>query len=249
MSKVAPLVRTSLPDQIVAALRREILTGVYQPGDNLPPERELAERFGISRSTLRKAMMILAHEGWLEVVQGRSNLVKDFRTSVGLEVLPGLLLSCPEAVINPRVGELMVENAALLCQQILVAASKKARPADKARLLEILAAQTDNLDLSEFYENEFRLYQELLRIGDNLVLQMAHNSQVRLFRKMLAHGIIKEGAYPLPRYHEINRILIEAVCEGDERRIKSLMESYRKDMEDSFNRFLKNIGIEFSGRE
>jgi len=249
MSMEAQVVRISLPDQVVATLRREILTGVYQAGDNLPPERELSERFGVSRVTLRKALMILAREGWLDVVQGRSNAIKDFRTSVGIEVLPELLISCPEVLVKPPLLEMLIENSAGLCTQILVAASRKARPSDLPRLLELLARQTHKLPLTEFYENEFYLYHEFLRISDNLVLSLAYNSQVKLFRKLLAQGLIRERPYPLPRYHEINRSLIEAVCGADERKIQSLMAKYKKDMKHAFNRFFRNMGIELSGRD
>jgi DNA-binding FadR family transcriptional regulator len=236
--------RITLPDQIVAVLRREILTGGFQPGDHLPSERELAERFGISRITLRKALAVLAQEGWIEIVQGRGNTVLDFRTSVGIEVLPELFLSCPEAVMSPPVFETILANSAWLYEQILLAAAEKAKPEDEPRLLKLLSAQTEEVGLEQFYENEFRLYRELLRIGDNLLLQMAFNSQVKLSRKLLAQGLVRDLPYPLPLYHTINRSLVKAVCAGNRGRVQSLMSKHRPDMEEGFRRFFRNLGIE-----
>jgi DNA-binding FadR family transcriptional regulator len=44
---------------------------LLNPGDRLPPERELAARLGVSRSTLRVALQNLVDAGWLEVRRGR----------------------------------------------------------------------------------------------------------------------------------------------------------------------------------
>ena len=93
-SGVTAIKRISLLDQIAAVLRKEIFTGVYQPGDKLPSERELADKFEISRLTLSKALRLIAQEGWIEISQGRNMVVKDFRTSVSLDVLPETEKSC-----------------------------------------------------------------------------------------------------------------------------------------------------------
>ena len=39
---------------IIEALRADIAAGSYRPGDRLPPERELVERFDVSRLTVRR---------------------------------------------------------------------------------------------------------------------------------------------------------------------------------------------------
>ena len=240
--------RITLPDQVVAVLRKEIFTGVYSPGENLPSERELAERFGVSRITLRKALAVLAQEGWIEIVQGRGNTVLDFRTHVGAEVLPELFLSCPEAFINPQIFETIVANSAGLNEQILLAAAKKAKPEDEARLLEILARQTEAIELEEFFENDFSLIRELLRIGDNLILQMASNAETKLSRRVLARGLVKERPFPNDVYLHVNRLLIQAVCARDADRVRSLLKKNRKALEEGFLRFFKNLVLEHKGR-
>lgn len=53
-----------------------IFNGVYKDGENIPPERTLAENFNISRVTVRKALGLLQNEGILESVQGSGNIVK-----------------------------------------------------------------------------------------------------------------------------------------------------------------------------
>lgn len=64
-------IRVPKAGEIVAAqLRKEILTGALKAGDMLPPERDLMERFGVSRPTLREAYLILQSEQLIEVRRG-----------------------------------------------------------------------------------------------------------------------------------------------------------------------------------
>lgn len=57
----------SAHDQIVGALAHEILSGVLKPGDKLPMEADLLDRFGVSRTALREALKTLAAKGFLSV--------------------------------------------------------------------------------------------------------------------------------------------------------------------------------------
>ena len=58
---VYKLVRTSrLYEQIVQQIEESIVKGVLKAGDQLPAERELAQRFGVSRTAVREAVKGLA---------------------------------------------------------------------------------------------------------------------------------------------------------------------------------------------
>jgi len=61
--------------QLAEHLRQLIIQGVLADQDVLPGEREMAERFGVSRVTVRKALQVLAEEGLLEQRQGSGNFV------------------------------------------------------------------------------------------------------------------------------------------------------------------------------
>src|SRR5262249_30271910 len=52
-----------------------ILSGRFRPGDRLPPERQLALGFGVSRPTIRQALRVLAASGLLESRIGSRTLV------------------------------------------------------------------------------------------------------------------------------------------------------------------------------
>jgi DNA-binding FadR family transcriptional regulator len=66
---VAPLTTF---EETVERLGNAIKLGLLSPGSRLPPERELAGQLGISRSTLRQAIVTLVQSGHLTSVRGRS---------------------------------------------------------------------------------------------------------------------------------------------------------------------------------
>ena len=63
--------------KIYNTLKREIVSGDFSPGDQIPPEPELCERFGVSRITVRRAIQTLAQEGYVSVKQGIGTQVLD----------------------------------------------------------------------------------------------------------------------------------------------------------------------------
>jgi DNA-binding GntR family transcriptional regulator len=65
--------------RLAAELRREIQDGVYAPGDQLPSETQLVERFKVSQPTVRAAVAVLRAEGLVESVHGRGTFVRERR--------------------------------------------------------------------------------------------------------------------------------------------------------------------------
>ena len=64
-----------LHHQVYLDLRRGLDDGVYAAGDRMPPERELAQHYGCSLITVRRALSELVHEGRIERVRGRGTTV------------------------------------------------------------------------------------------------------------------------------------------------------------------------------
>lgn len=68
---------TSLHRQVYLVLRDRLLGGGFAPHEQLPPEPQLCEQFGVSRITLRRAVADLVADGLLERVQGRGTYVTE----------------------------------------------------------------------------------------------------------------------------------------------------------------------------
>lgn len=64
-----------LYQQLYRQLRYKIEAGDWLPGTQLPSEREMAAYHGICRQTARKALELLAYEGYVAVHQGRGYFV------------------------------------------------------------------------------------------------------------------------------------------------------------------------------
>ena len=71
--------------QIAAELRADILAGRVAPGERLPNEQVLAERFGVNRHTLRQAVQALAREGHVQVRQGSGTYVRELVLDYALQ--------------------------------------------------------------------------------------------------------------------------------------------------------------------
>jgi DNA-binding FadR family transcriptional regulator len=66
----APIRPTRASSDVIAQIRRAILSGLYRPGDRLPTEREMAQQFGVSRVTVRDALRALEANGLVRVKVG-----------------------------------------------------------------------------------------------------------------------------------------------------------------------------------
>jgi GntR family transcriptional repressor for pyruvate dehydrogenase complex len=75
---VYKVLRTSrLYEQIVQQIEESVLNGSLKPGDQLPAERDLAERLGVSRTAVREAVKALREKGLVEAYSGRGTFITD----------------------------------------------------------------------------------------------------------------------------------------------------------------------------
>jgi GntR family transcriptional regulator, transcriptional repressor for pyruvate dehydrogenase complex len=68
--------KTKVYAEVAAQIQGLIAAGRLNPGDKLPPERELAEIFGVSRSSVRDAIRVLEMQGLVEPRHGDGTLVR-----------------------------------------------------------------------------------------------------------------------------------------------------------------------------
>jgi len=73
-----PMARTKPPEyrRIADDLRMRVQSGEFAPGDLFPPEKDLAQHYGVSGGTIAKALNALNSEGWAEKHQGKRAVVR-----------------------------------------------------------------------------------------------------------------------------------------------------------------------------
>jgi DNA-binding FadR family transcriptional regulator len=92
-SVLQPPDRQRVDEQIAASIAGAILDGAFPPGSTLPPERELAERLNVNRTSLRQGLARLQQMGLIEAKHGSGNVVRD-----------------PEGLTHPAVVEALVRK-------------------------------------------------------------------------------------------------------------------------------------------
>src|SRR5262249_9227490 len=83
--------RQKVAERVATSLRRAIVEGRFGPGDAPPPERDLADRYDVNRSSIREAMKRLEAWGLVRIRHGGATRVSDFFLSAGLEIVPYLV--------------------------------------------------------------------------------------------------------------------------------------------------------------
>lgn len=123
-----------LVDRVVNELQELIVNGQLEPETKLPPERELADQLGVSRTALREAVRILVTKGLLETKPGVGTMVKQMTREQIVEPLD-LLLRTNSA------GEISFDDLhqvrSILELEIAGLAAQNATEADITRLRQI----------------------------------------------------------------------------------------------------------------
>lgn len=73
--------------QLMQILRKNIENGYFKPGAYIPTEEQLQEKFGVSRSTVRKALLELVHQGYLERRRSKGTIVAGVKLQENLQNL------------------------------------------------------------------------------------------------------------------------------------------------------------------
>src|SRR6266849_10188215 len=99
-------VKTSrLYEQIVQQVEDSILKGQLKPGDQLPAERDLAQRLGVSRTAVREAVKTLREKGLVEAYSGRGTFITD-GTSQAARQSFDLMVKVGQQEGSPHLAEL-----------------------------------------------------------------------------------------------------------------------------------------------
>src|SRR5438046_9612667 len=97
---IAPIKSTRIYQEIVRQVKAMIAEGRLKSGDQLPPERDLAEKFVVSRTSVREALRALESLGLIEIRPGEGTFVREVSIDALVEPLALLLPSHREAIVE-----------------------------------------------------------------------------------------------------------------------------------------------------
>ena len=133
--EIEPVKSTRIYEEIVRQVKQLIAEGKLKSGDRLPPERDLAEKFMVSRTSVREALRALQSRGLIDIRAGEGAFIRDISVDTLIEPLALVILPHREAV-----GELF-EARRLLEPAIAGLATGRATPEELGEMERILDEQ------------------------------------------------------------------------------------------------------------
>jgi GntR family transcriptional regulator, transcriptional repressor for pyruvate dehydrogenase complex len=133
--QLEPIKSTRIYEEIVRQVKHLIGEGKLKSGDRLPPERDLADRFRVSRTSVREALRALESRGLVEIRAGEGAFVRDVSVDALVEPLALVILPHREAVRE------LFEARRLLEPAIAALAARRATADEIAEMERILDEQ------------------------------------------------------------------------------------------------------------
>jgi GntR family transcriptional regulator, sialic acid-inducible nan operon repressor len=159
-------------DAIIARLEQQIVSGALADAKPLPPERDLMEQFGTSRTVIREAIATLASRGLIESRPRFRPVVRKPDYGTALYAVGGVvrhLLGELKGVKNLYASRLFIERG--LVRDAATSASKD----DIAELRAALAANREAIpDSQAFYRTDTAFHAVLYRIPRNPIFPAIH---------------------------------------------------------------------------
>lgn len=209
----SPLRQPRLADVITERLEAMILEGSLKPGQRLPPERELAKRFGVSRPSLREAIQKLAAQGLLTSRQGGGTFINDTLSSGYTDPLLDMLARHQEFHLDLLEFRDAMEGISAYY------AALRSTPADKAVLLQRYEALDNGFtgaDPAQEAKLDAAFHLAIAEAAHNVLLLHTIRGIFHLLEQSivdnLAHLFAKSGSRrQLMVQH---RALLDAILEG-----------------------------------
>jgi GntR family transcriptional repressor for pyruvate dehydrogenase complex len=218
---VYKLVRTSrLYEQIVQQIEESILKGTLKPGDQLPAERDLAQRFGVSRTAVREAVKAMREKGLVEAYSGRGTFITDgtsrvIRQSFDLMVKIG----------QPEGSTHLAEVRAILEPEIAALAATRSQESDLATMREAVAVmERAGQDADAYIEADLDFHLALAEAAANPLILALIDSIVGLLREQRLRIFEVPGGPERGQVH--HKRILEAMEKRDADKAREAMRAH-----------------------
>lgn len=209
---------TATRAMLAELIEEQIVAGRMAPGAKLPSERQLAERFGVSRPIVREALRSLIERHLVEVHPGRGAYVLPARASNAAHRLDALFR---RSQVTPRD---MVEARTMLECTAAALAAERATATDLTALAEALTGIDRAVGLFEQTRADLTFHLTIARAAHNPVIETMFGAitglAVEQMLRSLADPDVARAALP---YH---RAIDEAIQDRDPERARQVMAAH-----------------------
>jgi GntR family transcriptional repressor for pyruvate dehydrogenase complex len=215
------IVRSSrLYEQIVQQVEESIQKGTLKPGNQLPPERELAQQFGVSRTAVREAVKALREKGLVEAYPGRGTFIMD-----GASYPIRLSLDRMMKLGHAEGSGYLAEVRGILEPEIAALAATRAGEEDLAAMREAVAVMNDaKKDPEAFIEADLDFHLALAEAAANPLILSLIDSIVGLLREQRMRIFQVEGGPERGQYH--HKRVLEAIEHRDPAGAREAMKAH-----------------------
>lgn len=225
---IEQIVRRKLSDEVFDRLERLITSGELQPGDEMPSERVLMERFGVGRPAIREAMQSLANKGLVSISHGeRARVLKLTAQSILRQV--DLTAKIMLAQSNDTLEHL--KNARIFFERGMAReAAQRASKADIVDLKSIIQRQRNSLgDADRFINADMEFHTRIAQISGNPIFVAVSEAMLAWLKEYHTDMLIWTGKekFTLVEHEEILTRLEEHDVDGSETAILKHLERSR----------------------
>ncbi|MEU3922145.1 GntR family transcriptional regulator [Streptomyces sp. NPDC029004] len=212
------LPRETIVDVLETRLREDILDGRHPAGSYLPPERQLADGYGVTRTTLKHAFGRLVQAGLLETRHGVGTRVRDYARVGGADLLPMLVRHSPDWIgeifeVRRSVGALIAERAAA-----------RSTAEHRAELRSLLAAVRAAEGGDAVQLADIEVHRALARATGNRVYVLLTNTLFNAYLPVRA-ALVGPFTDPVAAHARLEPV-VEAVVAGDEGGARCAAQAY-----------------------
>ncbi len=215
------VVRTSrLYEQIVQQIEESVLNGSLKPGDQLPAERDLAQRLGVSRTAVREAVKTLREKGLVEAYSGRGTFVTD-GTSQAARQSFDLMVKIGQQEGSPHLAELRL----ILEPGIAAMAAERVKDEDLTAMRDAVAVmERSQKDPEAYIEADLDFHLALAEAVANPLILSLIDSIVGLLREQRIKIFNVEGGPQRGQFH--HKRILEAMERRDPEMARSAMRAH-----------------------
>lgn len=187
------LISPSLKELFISNIEAKILSGELPVGQQLPPERQLAQSMGVSRAVVNSGIVELENRGFLDVRPRVGTFVADYRRAGTMETLKSIMTYNRGRLRNEEIRSILEVRDAL--DKLAVAdIIPHVTELDNMLLLEKVEAIRQSSDNRQAAEAAFAFQHELAMLSGNtllpLIFRSFYSSVLVLWERFCAlHGI------------------------------------------------------------